>query len=309
MPFDVTVLEGATLDGFFDLRYTGGWTSTSSIQYYDVAQALVGFERTISLTAHLLLNGEVITQSPSAKGFQLLALPAQEGSWKWTVGLALTLGQVAHAFGTAPPDTAFGWLTKSAVEYVIQETLGFSPNFEETLGKQISDYRKAHNRTQISKDLSIERFDSLLEKTESGIKALHRPIVKSESANTVQFAFRSGARSEILDVYGNVETYSYIDEVVTSEDFSKYCGSISSYNANTFKGRIYMQEEQRTIPFELAKEVRTARNIKLITESLSENATSRALMEESNHRVCFEALRNETKSGRLKSIFVVQLVG
>jgi len=296
------------LEGYFDLRYTGNWTASNVIEFYDVAQALIGFERIISLTTHLLLNGEVLTQSPSARGFRLVALPAQEGSWKWTVGLALGIGQTLHAFGTAPPDTAFGWLTKSAVEYVIQETLGFTPNFDETLGAQIERYRGSAPARQIPKDLSIERFDSLIEKTESGVKALHRPIVKSASASAAQFGYRSAGTSVNLDVYANAETFEFIDETVTSEDFSKYCGVVSSYNANTFRGRLFIGDEQRTIPFELAENVRSPKTIQKITASLSDNANSRARNVSSNMLVCFEALRNETKSGRLKGLFVTSLV-
>ncbi|WP_417256920.1 hypothetical protein [Celeribacter halophilus] len=295
------------MECFFDLRYTGAWASDNAIQFYDVAQALIGFERVISLTTHLLLNGEVKTQSPATSGFNLVALPAEEGSWKWTVGLALGAGQLMHAFGTAPPDTAFGWLTKSAVEYVVQETLGFTPNFEETLGAQIERYRDSSPRHRIDDSLSIDRFDSLIEKTESGVKALHRPIVKSNSAETGQIEWRTPLRKEKLDVFVNAKTFEYIDQTITTEDFSEFCGHVSSYNANTFKGRIYLPDQHRTVPFELAESMRSLATVRLITQSLSTNATAQAGGTISKAPVCMKALRNEATTGRLKSIYVVGL--
>lgn len=296
------------LDLKLDLRYSGSWADQNGIDFYDISQALQGFERVVSLTTHLLINGKVITQSPSAKGFRLVALPPEEGSWKLTVALTGAMGSSIMAFGTAAPDTAFGWLAKSAVEYVIQETLGFKPNFEETLGTQIENYRASPEGRRIDKDLSVDRFDSLLEKTESGVKAIHRPIVQSQSANVAGFGYRVGPRQGNLEVYADASTFEYVDRTITSDDFSDFCGVVSSYNSNTFKGRLYLPEAKRTIPFELGDQMRNPAIIDKITSSLAQNAT-RVLMghNSSGRDICLEALRNETNSGRLKSLLIVGL--
>lgn len=296
------------MDCQLDLKFTGSWADQNAIDFYDVSHAMQGFERVVSLTTHLLINGEVLTQSPSAKGFRLVALPPEEGSWKLTIALTGMMGSSIHAFGTAAPDTAFGWLAKSAVEYVIQETLGFTPNYDETLGAQINRYKNSSRGRSISPDLSIERFDSLIEKTESGVKAIHRPIVYSNSASVAGFDYRVGARDGSLAVHADANTFEYVDRTITSDDFDKFCGLVSSYNANTFKGRLYLPNEKRTVPFELGDQMRNARTINQITSSLAQNAT-RSVNRKTlgNEDICFEALRNETSSGRLKSLFVVGL--
>lgn len=295
----------------FTLKYQGRLASASnSVQLYDIAQALVGFERTISLTTHLLLNGEVLTQSPSAKGFQLYSVPFEQGSFASKAILTLGGGAltVITAAGVAPPNTAFGWLAKSAVEYVVEETLGFEPNFEESLGKQIEKYRARETNTKISKDLTIGRFDSLIEKIEPGIKSIHRPIVKSGSAETAQIDYRIGSDGGILDGYFSPETFDYVDRTITSEDFDEYCGNISSYNTNTFRGRMYVPSQKRTIPFELSHEMRSLTIINLITNSLRSNGQRRAASLFSNDTdLCFEALRNESVNKRLKSLYVTGL--
>lgn len=295
----------------FSLRFNGRTASSeNAVQLYDVAQALVGFERTISLTTHLLLNGQVLTQSPSAKGFQLYTVPFEEGSWVSKAFLTLGGGTLAMvtAAGVAPPDTAFGWLAKSAIEYVIEETLGFEPNFDESLGDQIERYRNRDTNAPIADDLSQGRFDSLIEKVEPGLKAIHRPIVKSQSADTAQIDFRIAVDEGTMDGYFSPDTFEYIDRTITSEDFSEYSGNVSSYNTNTFKGRLYFPDENRTVPFELAEGIRTLPVINAVTSSLRRNGRRRASGNYENESdISFDALRNESVNGRLKSLFVTDV--
>ncbi len=288
----------------FDLTFRGSLADNNQIQFYDVAQALAGFERCISLTTHMLLNGEAITQSPSARGFSLVALPSEEGSWKFNV--VLFLGSTVSAFGLAPPDTMFGWLAKSAVEYVVQESLGFTPNFEETLGSQIERYRSLEGTQPIHRELDEGRFDSVIEKTEAGIRTVHRPIVFSGTADRAQIGFRIGADTGNLELYFDQSTFEYMSETYTSEDVDEFCGVISSYNVNTFKGRLYVPNERRTLPFELSEEARSRAEVDRITTSLRNNArTQGAARQNTQPDVCLKGFRNESSSGRLKRIFAV----
>lgn len=292
------------MDCALSLTYRGSLADRGMLSFYDLAHALSGFERTISITTHLLLNGKVITQSTSAKGFHILVTPPEVGSWKLTalVGVGGTLA----AFGTAAPDTQFGWLAKSATEYVIQETLGFTPNFDETLGAQIEKYRASEPRHPISNELSEDRFDSVIEKCEAGIKGLHRPIVFSESAGQATIDFKVAATTGQMDVAIDQETYQYISEVYRAEDIKRYCGIISSYNVNTYRGRIYSHDQERTIPFELSKESRNDPSLRLIGASLNRNVVRQRREEDNaNIDICFEVFENTTSTGRVKSLYVV----
>lgn len=292
----------------FELSYERGLADNHQLQFYDVAQALWGFERAITITSHLLLNGKVITQSPSAKGFYVLAEPPEEGSWK--IKAVLGAGSIVGAFGLAPPDTQFGWLAKSAVEYIIEESLGFTPNFDETLGAQIKKYKSIEGSRSLPDDLSQSRFDAVIEKCEGGLRAMHRPIVFSGSAEVAQIRYKVGADTGALRGHLDSETYEYVSKTVTSDDIEKICGVVSSYNINTFKGRIYLPEENRTIPFELSRDSRVPGFIDLVTSSLRANA---AIMNVRANRVepdiCLTGFRNESSSGRLKNVFVTHVSG
>lgn len=268
------------------------------LSFYDAAQALVGFERTVALTNHLLLNGEVLTQSPSAKGFHQFILPPEEGSWKAAIGIVFG---TALTIGVASKDSALGYLAVSALDYVMQQSLGFEVDFDETLGPQII---RAWEQKQIPQTIDAERFDSLIEKVEPGLRQCHRPIVFSETATNAQIRWRLPARSGIMDGFFDRETYEYVSQTLRREDIEDFQGNISSYNVNTFKGRIYIKAMQRTVPFEIAPEARSPIALRAIVGSLYENSSREKLFSE---EVVLRGFRNESVSGRLKSIYTIMV--
>jgi hypothetical protein len=119
------------------LSFSGRDAARHEIDLYDVGQALVGFQRSLALTTHLILNDKIITQAPSLEGAQILALPAEEGSWKITAAVVVAL----YTAGTAPRDTPLGHLISSAYDYVISETLGFHVDYSKTIGQSYKELR------------------------------------------------------------------------------------------------------------------------------------------------------------------------
>lgn len=281
-----------------ELVFKGADSSLGVINFYDIAKALVGFERTISLTNHLLLNGEVITQSPSASGFELLLSPPEIGSWKAIAGIVFG---TALTVGVASKDSALGYLSASALDYVIQQALGFHVDFDSTLGEQLEEAKKDKI---IENNLSEDRFDSLIEKVEPSLKDCHRPIVFSETATNAQINWSTARGQGKLDGFFDAETYDYISATVRDKNLDEFTGAISSYNVNTFKGRIYIDSMNRTIPFELGDLARNARSAAMIVASMYEN-TSR--MNTFAKYVTLRGFRNESKNDRLKSLFVVEV--
>lgn len=281
-----------------ELVFRGSDAQGGRLQFYDASQALVGFERVVSLTNHLLLNGEVITQSPSARGFEVFLLPPEEGSWKAV--LAVVFG-TALTVGVASKDSALGYLAVSALDYVIQESLGFEVDFDEMLGPQIE---RAFEQKAIPNKLSGDRFDSLIEKVEPGLRQCHRPIVFSESATNAQVNWNIGSSRGVMDGFLDENTYEYIARTVRSDDLQDFTGSVSSYNMNTFKGRIYIESLQRTVPFELAEAARSALAQSLIAGSLYENTVRSGVFK---NLVVLRGFRNDSVNGRLKNIFVIEV--
>ena len=103
----------------------------------------------------------------------------------------------------------------------------------------------------------------------------------------------------------NINTYQYIHEEYISEEVEVIRGRVSSYNSNTYKGRIYVAQEGRPIAFELDKHCRTDAVVELLTASLAANAIKDYKNEWSE--VYCSVYRNTTRSGHLKSYKVIEV--
>jgi hypothetical protein len=250
------------------LSFSGRDADKNEINFYDVSQALIGFERSLALTTHLIVNGEIITQAPALKGAAIVAFPPVDGSWKLSAAILVTAAGLYH-LGTAPKDTPIGHLIRSGYDYVISEALGFHVDYDKSLGQQYEEYKKAK---QPIKELSPSRFDSLIEKCENSIREMHRPLVKSRTAEEGHLTARISDDLMPLGPPLTRETYEYIAFTERSHDPSYYVGRVTSYNVNTFKGRIYIAQERRPIPFELGDTARGFDAISAITASLYQSS-------------------------------------
>ena len=117
------------------------------------------------------------------------------------------------------------------------------------------------------------RFDSLIEKCETSFKNMHRPIVKSESSLRAKIFADIGTGAHLRIPELNKETYEYMNYSIEGDAFVSFTGAISSYNMNTYSGRIFIPDLQRTVSFKLGKQSIWPSNISIITESLSRNAS------------------------------------
>lgn len=283
----------------FTLSFEGNDADNHTLDLYDAAQAMIGFHRSLAITTHLILNGEVITQAPSLKNARILTIPPEEGSWK----IPATIVGSLFALGTASQDSPIGNIMYSAYDYVISESMGFHVDYNKTLGQQYDELqKKKQNELPIIKQ---SQLDSVIEKCEYAIQEMHRPIVKSKTASLARVIYNKNKDSEIPFKHRlNNNTYNFIRETEQSASASEVEGRVSSYNINTYKGRIFIPDEQRPIPFDLSEEARAPSCINKITNSLNMNAKDRSI--DGGNVKCI-AFRNYSKSGRLKSLYVVDI--
>ncbi|MBV9529437.1 hypothetical protein [Sphingomonas sp.] len=280
----------------FSLSYRGSEAQDHLLDFYDASKALVGFQRSLALTVHLALNGEIITQAPSLKGARVLVGPPVAGSWEI---VATVLGGISAA-SLAPKDSVLGHFTRSLYDYVLKATLGIDVDFEKTIRQQFAEQCA-------QKGITEEKLDSLIEKTEPAIVEMHRPIVWSQSARRARVFFgRDG--DKLVGPSLTPATYEHATRTKKLTKPEKFDGLISSYNANTFKGRIYLVDAKRPVPFELAEKARDTQSIRKITSSLRSNALDRLTSRRNyNADITMNAFRHESSTGRLKSIFVVEV--
>jgi len=287
-----------------ELVYRGQETDDHEIDMYDVAAAIAGFQRSLALTAHLVLTGEVITQAPfMTSQVKIYATPAEAGSWKWSTKIFIATGATLGWLNSTAADSPIGHLYRSAYDYVISEAIGAHVDYQKSLGQL---YEEMKEKEKTVKPLPVEKLDAVVEKCQASITNMHRPIVMSQTASVASIIQRLGRHTQPIGDTLTPQTYSYISFTERDKRPREFVGRISSYNINTFKGRIYLYSEKRPISFMLDPAARTPQAVALITTSLSKNAIER-FSDEPGADIQFTAFRNTSKTGMLKSLYVIEV--
>ncbi len=281
------------------LIFEGNEADSNRLDMYDAAQAMMGFQRSLALTTHLVLNGTVITQAPALKGAQILSAPPEAGSWKTE---AFILGALLTA-GTAPQNSVVGHLMYSGYDYVISQSLGFHVDYEKTLQAPYAELKK--NRDNDLPIIEQSQFNSVIEKCEYSIKEMHRPIVKSGTAQRATILFRTDKVQMPLNNPLSEVTFNNMRSSSEDEEPVMVRGKVSSYNLNTYKGRVFVPEEGRPISFNLAYGEEFSLSVAKITSSLQANAKDRS---SDSSTVVLRAYKTFTRSGLLKSLLVVEVM-
>jgi len=283
----------------FELSYRGNDSDNHEIDMYDVSQALIGFQRSLAITTHLILNGKVITQSPSLKGAKIFTFPSEEGSWKVKAGI-LVLGTAAYHVSTAPNNTPLGHLVYSAYDYVISQSLGFHVDYNKSLGQL---YEDAEEKNIKFPEVREAQLDSVIEKCSTAITEIHRPIYKNKTAETARIITNINNQEVPLNPTFSMDTFQYIIEELTNEEIIIIRGFVSSYSSNTYKGRIYVPEQERSIPFLLSEFIRGEAVIQNMVDSLRANALRN--FDAEPYEVFCKVQKITTKIGHLKSYKIV----
>lgn len=272
------------------LKFEGKLSDNHVLNFYDAARAMTGFQRSLALTTHLVMHGEIITQAPALKEADILVSTPSPGSWE----IIASIVGAAWVAGTASKDTPLGHMLYSIYDYIISSTLGFHVDYEKSL---FQSYRESLTE----KGITPEKLESLMEKTESSIGDMHRPIVASQSATSAKLFRLSRSGVDQIGPDMTSLSYDYIARTIRRDELIEHQGLVSSYNVNTYKGRIFLPDEQRPIPFELDEVAKNRESVQIITSSLQTNATSRR---ESEGLIALYGRRLESSTGRLKALIV-----
>src|SRR3546814_14585998 len=117
---------------------------------------------------------------------------------------------------------------------------------------RISDWSSDVCSSDLRNKITAEKMDSLIEKTESSVADIHRPIAASKSSTSANivgsddFGNRHPVGQEM-----SILTYDYIAASRLEDGIFALAGIVSSFNLNTFKGRILRLADQTPMPFEI----------------------------------------------------------
>lgn len=280
----------------FRLSFEGSIANQSLLNGYDAAVALRGFERSLALTTHAVLNGNIIVQAPALKGAVILLSPPQRGSWEAT---ALVVLGGLWTLNNVKKDSPIGHLLYSAYDYVIKSATGMTLDYDKPI-RQLIDEGKG-NAPEASQNFNVDVLDGVIERAEKSIEEIHRPIIESETSEVARLTYLSSAsETPIADL--DTDSFDYISQSIERPAPEKFEGAISSYNINSYTGRIYVPDLGRTVPFLLSESARGSGRVDRITSSLRANA-----LKLGNETVPFEAIVIETVSRRVKRCIIFNI--
>lgn len=280
----------------FRLSFEGELADRNLINAYDGAAALRGFERSLALTTHAVLNGNIIVQAPALKGAEIYFYPPQRGSWETIAAVAIG---GAWALNSAGKDSPIGHLIFSAYDYVIKSATGATLDYDKPIRVLIDEGKKAAG--EASQNFSVDVLDGVIERTEKSIEEIHRPIIESQTANIANISYRYHSEYVSLAKLDR-ETFEYISQSIERKETETAIGAISSYNINSYTGRVFVPELGRTVPFLLSDSIRSSKQIDKITSSLRANA-----LKIGNETFEFEAVVMESVSGRVKRYIIFDI--
>ena len=158
-------------------------------------------------------------------------------------------------------------------------------------------------QNQAAMSYSERSFQPVVEKCEAAVREMHRPIYAKETAETASITSTFNGKRKPLTTELNIDSYEYMYQTIREDKITKHAGKVSSYNINTFKGRIYLLNEKRPIPFTLLDQAKTMQNQIKIANSLSTNIKSR--FQEGDINIAGYKLLSKT--GRLKGILITEI--
>ena len=180
--------------------------------------------------------------------------------------------------------------------------MGIHVDFNKSLGVL---YEEAQKNKQKLPEIRESQADSLLEKCHTAIRELHRPIYKNQSAVEGRIVANITGRSIPMHTVLTQETYEFISDTQTTEVPEIFEGLVTSYNTNTFKGRVFIPKFGRPISFDISPIIRTPHTARIITTSLRNTAIK--ALEVRGSQVHLLAVRNTSRSGHLKSITILKI--
>lgn len=258
---------------------------------YDVATAIMGFQRSLAITTHLVINNEVIIKAPSLKNARIYTKSIQKGSIT-IAAIVVGAAGAGYKIGTAPKDTPLGHAVRSTYDYIVRRCFGVPVDYEKTIYQQMEAMGKIAP--------TEAKLESVVEKCENPLLEMHRPIIFSQ---TVGYGELEVLASQ-PPVYLTKASYGAIKESEEGKNLEDFEGVVSSYNSNTFKGRIYLLSERRPIPFEITQGSRGGAVLRNVSKSISYSIISRRQF---NQTVLIRGYVSRGREGRIKSIRIVDV--
>lgn len=260
----------------FSIRYHDGAAKFHGLNMYYGADSFGAMAEAVALTTHAIVNNEILTQTPSTKGFSLDFKESHEGSF---------VQKFALEFTSSDAISVISYLTVNG--------------FMELLNFHLSAPLGVNSR--ITSDAAKRWFRSYMEDSEELLERLARPLERIHHPVSGQGYQVTLSKSRTPIMQFNETTLDYLSGREISEKTEELTVAVSRFNARTGTGRFIEAEDADSISFSPLKAGLPQRGKRLLASSLS------ALVDEHFKPIKAEVRRVLSRDGRTKH-FILQAV-
>ncbi|WP_085612064.1 MULTISPECIES: hypothetical protein [unclassified Pseudomonas] len=257
----------------FVIRYHDGASKFHGLNMYYGADSFGGMAEAVALTTHAIVNNEILTQTPSTKGFSLDFKESHEGSYIQKFILEFTDADAIRVVEYLRPAGFMELMT-----FHLASPLGLNPKIE-------SDVAKRWFRSYMNDS------ETLLERLSRPLTRIHHPVSGQGYQVTL---FKS--RTPFLSF--NERTLDYLSGSEVNDRAEELLMGVSRFNARTGTGRFIEDEQSDSISFSPLKAGLTRKAKSLLANSLKDLAEDRFT------QVKVEVRRVMARDGRTKHLIL-----
>lgn len=250
--------------------------SIGALDAYEAARALLGASRALAISTNLFVNDEVISKAPSLKRAKIELRPIRSGILEFPIDILIpTVAGIR--------DSIYAAIFWDYTKYIFSRTLGKKePNIK-------SEAKSVLDRQGGAVDAAVDRISAAM------LEA-HRPIGRGAK----HAIFVNGDNNNITII--DSTSQEFLEHEIFDEKTINFEGTISSFNANTNIGGIFIPSEERVVRFNANyEEIFTDNSRAAIAESL----VSYVARNPKTVRMRGHAIR--TRTGDLKRIHAISV--
>lgn len=255
----------------FKLTFKGGVYDNNVSELYDGIEALDGFSKMLHISTHAFINEKVIRKATALKGARIYRCASRPGSFIEVINVVLE-----HPLETMTAKFIYDGM------YDIVAYMG-----KKAIGKAFSPTNK-----RVKKLVRDEPFISSLEDSlREPIKEMHRPIVKDRGVKV------EIGKSRTPLVTMNEESYLYLSKDSLLDIEHNFSCNVTKLNALSPFGRVYLDDEGKTVSFEADESLSFAEGL-LLSKSLDDTKKG------TNNKIKIDVRKLVDGNGRLLKVYV-----
>lgn len=255
----------------FKLTFRGGVYDNNVSELYDGIEALDGFSKMLHISTHAFINEKVIRKATALKGARIYRSASRPGSFVEVINVVLE-----HPLEA---------MTAKFIYDGIYDTVKY-------LGAKAIGKMDVPTNSRVKRLVRDEPFISSLEDSVlEPVKEMHRPIAKDRDVK-VEIG-KSRSPLVIMDK----ESYDYLKRGSLLDVEHDLSCNVTKLNALSPFGRLYLDEEGKTVSFEADESLSFSEGL-LLSKSLDDTKKG------TDNKIKIDARKQVDGKGRLLKLYV-----